>query len=372
MCTVSGMNGDEMLLDRIGRVRAQMAALDVDALLLSVGADLPYLAGYRAMPLERLTMLVLPAEGDATLLVPGLEAARVEERPSVFGLETWGETDDPIVRVDELLGGARRAAIGDQTWAQFVVALLRQRSSLELVRGSEVTGPIRMRKDAAEVEALAAAAAAADAVQEQLRDGTIPLEGRREAEVAADIARGLLDAGHDVVNFTIVASGPNAASPHHEAGDRVIRSGENVLFDIGGTREDYCSDITRCVHVGEPPAAFAELYDVLHAAQAAGVAAATAGTPAQDVDRACRRVIDDAGYGEYFIHRTGHGIGIDAHEDPYIVEGNELPLEVGHAFSVEPGIYVPDTWGARLEDIVVVTEDGPRALNQVDHGLAVV
>ncbi|MEO1062005.1 MAG: aminopeptidase P family protein [Actinomycetota bacterium] len=366
------MNGDDLLLDRIARVRAQMASRNVDALLLSVGADLPYLTGYTAMPLERLTMLVLPLEGEATLLVPGLEAARVDERPAVFTMETWGETDDPIERVDRLLGGARRAAIGDQTWAQFLVALLQQRSSLELVRGSEVTAPVRMRKDAAEVEALAAAAAAADAVQQQLRDGTIPLAGRREADVAADIARALLDAGHDVVNFTIVASGPNAASPHHHAGDRVIQTGENVLFDIGGTRRDYCSDITRCVHLGEPPAGFAELYDVLHAAQAAGVAAATVGTPAQDVDRACRQVIDDAGYGEYFIHRTGHGIGIDAHEDPYIVEGNELPLEVGHAFSVEPGIYVPDTWGARLEDIVVVTEDGPRALNQVDHGLAVI
>ncbi|MEM9714423.1 MAG: aminopeptidase P family protein, partial [Actinomycetota bacterium] len=328
------MDGDQVLLERLRRVREQMGRLGVDSLLLSVGADLPYLTGYQAMPLERLTMLVLPVEGDATLVIPELEIARVEPRPDVFAIEPWGETDDPIARVDRLLGSANRAAIGDQTWARFVVELLGRRPSLELMNGTEVTAPIRMRKDAAEVEALAAAAAAADAVQQQLRDGTIPLEGRRESDVAADIARSLLDEGHDVVNFTIVASGPNAASPHHEAGSRVIRAGENVLFDIGGTRDDYCSDITRCVHVGEPPAGFAELYDVLHAAQAAGVAAATAGTPAQDVDRACRRVITEAGYGEFFIHRTGHGIGIDAHEEPYIVEGNELALEVGHAFSV--------------------------------------
>ncbi|MEM9610056.1 MAG: M24 family metallopeptidase [Actinomycetota bacterium] len=366
------MIGDEVFLRRLERVRERLTVLDLDALLLSVGADLPYLTGYQAMPLERLTMLVVPRSGDPVLVVPELEAARVERRPAVFGVETWGETDDPIERVDALLGTSRRAAIGDQTWAQFVVALLAQRPRLELVRGSEVTAPSRTVKDAAEVEALQAAAAAADAVQQQLRDGAIPLEGRTEAAVAADISRGLVHAGHDHVNFTIVASGPNAASPHHEAGDRVIRKGENVLFDIGGTRDGYCSDITRNVHLGEPPAEFVRLYDVLHEAQAAGVAAAVAGTPAQDIDRACRERIADAGFGKEFVHRTGHGIGIDAHEEPYIVEGNEQPVAVGNAFSVEPGIYVPDTWGARIEDIVVVTEDGPLALNRVDHALAVI
>lgn len=366
------MPGDDVYLQRLQRVRERLTVLDVDALLLSVGADLPYLTGYRAMPLERLTMLVLPREGDPVLVVPELEAPRVEARPAVFGIETWTETEDPILAVDRLLGGARRAAIGDQTWARFVVALLAQRPGLQLLQGSEVTAPIRMVKDAAEIEALARAAAAADSVQQQLRDGDIPLAGRTESAVAADIARALLDAGHDHVNFTIVASGPNAASPHHEVGDRVIRTGENVLFDIGGTLDGYCSDITRNVHVGEPPAEFVRLYDVLHDAQAAGVAAAVAGTPAQDIDRACRERIADAGYGKEFLHRTGHGIGVDAHEDPYIVEGNEEQVEVGHAFSVEPGIYVADTWGARIEDIVVVTEDGPRALNRVDHSLAVI
>jgi Xaa-Pro aminopeptidase len=179
------------------------------------------------------------------------------------------------------------------------------------------------------------------------------------------------------VNFVIVASGPNAASPHHEPGGRVIRAGEGVLFDIGGTMAGpddvgYCSDITRCVHVGEPPAGFADLYSVLHDSHAAGVAAATVGTPCEDVDAAARRVIQDAGYGEYFVHRTGHGIGVEAHEHPNIVAGNDLPLVAGHAFSVEPGIYVPDSWGARLEDIVVATVDGPDAMNRIDHGLAVV
>jgi Xaa-Pro aminopeptidase len=174
------------------------------------------------------------------------------------------------------------------------------------------------------------------------------------------------------VNFAIVAAGENAASPHHDASDRVIRAGEMVLCDFGGTRDGYCSDITRCVHIGEPPAEVADAYVVLQHAQQTAVAAGTVGVPCQEVDRAARRIIDAAGYGEYFVHRTGHGIGMEAHEDPYMVEGNSLPLEAGHAFSVEPGIYVAGRWGMRLEDIVVATEDGPLPMNRVDHALVVV
>jgi Xaa-Pro dipeptidase len=230
---------------------------------------------------------------------------------------------------------------------------------------------LRMRKDAAEIAALQAAGAAADRVAAQLHAGDIPLVGRTEAEVSADISARLLAEGHDVVNFAIVAAGENAASPHHHPGSRVIRDGELVLCDFGGTMAGYCSDITRCVSLGAPPADVAEAYAVLHEAQAAGVAAGVVGAACQDVDRASRRVIDDAGWGEYFIHRTGHGIGMEAHEDPYMVEGNTLPIAAGHAFSVEPGIYVDGKWGMRLEDIVVATDDGPLSMNHADHALVV-
>jgi Xaa-Pro dipeptidase len=206
-------------------------------------------------------------------------------------------------------------------------------------------------------------------VAAQLQAGEIPLVGRTEAQVSADLSARLLAEGHDVVNFAIVAAGENAASPHHHPGDRVIREGEVVLCDFGGTMAGYCSDITRCVSLGEPTAEVAEAYAVLHEAQAAGVAAGVVGAACQDVDRASRAVIDAAGYGEYFIHRTGHGIGMEAHEDPYMVEGNALPIAAGHAFSVEPGIYVPGKWGMRLEDIVVATGDGPLSLNHADHAL---
>jgi Xaa-Pro dipeptidase len=263
------------------------------------------------------------------------------------------------------------AAVGDTMWARFLVELLGHWPSdrTRYVRGTEVMNALRMRKDAAEIAALQAAGAAADRVAAQLHAGEIPLTGRTEAEVSADISARLLAEGHDVVNFAIVAAGENAASPHHHPGPRVIRDGEIVLCDFGGTMDGYCSDITRCVHLGTPSSEVADAYAVLHAAQAAGVAAGVVGAACQDVDRASRRVITEAGFGEYFIHRTGHGIGMEAHEDPYMVEGNSLPIAAGHAFSVEPGIYVAGKWGMRLEDIVVATADGPLSMNHADHAL---
>jgi len=347
-----------------------MTDLGVDVLLLSVGHDLPYLSGYYAMPLERLTMLVVPRDGDATMVIPRLEAPRVEDQPGVFVLRPWGETEEPTAIVAELVGAARSVAIGDQMWARFLVDLLPQLPDASFRRSVDVVGPLRMVKDAAEIDALAAAGAAVDRIAAQLQAGEIPLVGRTEAEVSTDIGSRIVAGGHDKVNFAIVAAGENAASPHHHAGSRVIREGEIVLFDFGGTMAGYCSDTTRCVFTGDVAPDVAEAYDVLHAAQQAAVAAATIGTPCEDVDRAARAIIADAGYGEYFVHRTGHGIGMEEHEDPYIVEGNTRPLTAGHAFSIEPGIYIPGRWGMRLEDIVVATPDGPLAVNSSDHRLA--
>ena len=366
-----------MFADRLARARMLMAGSGVDVMLLSTGADLPYFCGYEAMPLERLTMLVVPRDGAATLVVPRLEAPRVAEQPDVFDLRPWEETEDPVAIVAGLAPNAAIAAVGDQMWSRFLVELMGAMPSTSWRRASEVTAPIRSVKDAAEIERLRTASAAVDRIAARLQGGEIELVGRTEAEVSAELGRQIIAEGHDRVNFAIVAAGPDAASPHHEPGAREIRSGEVVLCDFGGTMvgDDgvgYCSDITRCVYTGEPPAEFSELYDVLFEAQAAGVAAAEVGIPAQDVDRAARSVISVGGYGALFVHRTGHGIGTEAHEDPYIVEGNREPLAAGNAFSVEPGIYVPGRWGARLEDIVVATADGPDPLNRVDHRLAVV
>jgi Xaa-Pro aminopeptidase len=348
-----------------------MVEADIDVLLVSVGRDLPYLVGYDAMPLERLTMLVVPKDGDATLVVPRMEAPRVVEQPGVFTIQQWNETDDPIAVVAGLVGTPSTVAIGDTMWARFLVDLLPHwpSTTTRYVRSIEVMNSLRMRKDADEIAALAAAGAAVDRIAADLQAGRIELAGRTEADVSADLGRRILAEGHQRVNFAIVAAAENAASPHHHAGDRVIKEGEIVLCDFGGTMNGYCSDITRCVFIGDPPAEIAEAYDVLVQAQHAAVLAGTVGTACEEVDRVARRIISDAGYGDYFMHRTGHGIGMEEHEDPYMVEGNELPLEPGHAFSVEPGIYLPGKWGMRLEDIVVATDDGPLAVNDANHEL---
>jgi Xaa-Pro aminopeptidase len=354
-----------------------MAEQHVDACLLSVGPDLPWLVGYEAMPLERLTMLVVPRDAVATLVVPALEVPRVDHREEVFRLRPWGETEDPVAIVAELLGASRTAAIGNRTWAQFLVALQRARPATTFTTTSEIIGPLRQVKDPHEIEALRVAAGAVDRIASELQAGHIPLVGRTEAEVSAELGRRILAEGHHRVNFAIVAAGENAASPHHEPGERLIAPGEVVLCDFGGTMHaeggaGYCSDITRCVVTGEPSAEMAEVYAVLHEAQAAAVAAGRVGTTAEAVDAAARDIIADAGYGERFMHRTGHGIGVEEHEDPYIVSGNRHRLVPGNAYSVEPGIYLPGRFGFRLEDIVVITDAGPDALNRVDHRLVAV
>ncbi|WP_219944746.1 Xaa-Pro peptidase family protein [Iamia sp. SCSIO 61187] len=364
--------------ERMERVRGTMRAQGVDALLLSVGPDLPWLTGYEAMPLERLTMLVVPREGEATLVVPRLEAPRVVERPDVFGLRPWGELEDPIALVADLVGPAGTVGVGDRTWSRFLLELQGAvGGATRWQRAAPVVGPLRARKDPGEVTALREAARAADRVAAQLQGGEIRLAGRTEAEVSAEIGRRLVDEGHQRVNFAIVATGPNAASPHHEAGSDIITPGQVLLCDFGGlwpteSGAGYCSDITRCVAVGPPAAEVVEAYSVLQEAQAASVASAKVGVTCEDVDAAARSPIASAGYGDRFIHRTGHGIGVEEHEDPYIVEGNRTRLEPGHAFSVEPGIYTPGAWGLRIEDIVVATEAGPLALNRADHDLIVV
>jgi Xaa-Pro aminopeptidase len=324
------------------------------------------------MPLERLTMLVVPREGEASLVIPRLEAPRVTEQPGVFTMVPWNETDDPVAITARLVGRARTIAVGDQMWARFLVDLLPLVAHVEWRRAVDVIGPLRMIKDAAEIAALRAAGAAVDRIAAELQAGRIPLVGRTEAQISADLSARILAEGHDVVNFAIVAAGENAASPHHHPGSRLVKPGEIVLCDFGGTMNGYCSDITRCVHVGEPPSDLRRAYDVLFEAQRASVASAVVGASCESVDDAARRIITDGGFGEFFVHRTGHGIGMDAHEDPYIVSGNTAPLEPGHAFSIEPGIYLPGKWGMRLEDIVVATAGGPDPMNTVEHQLVVV
>ena len=366
--------------DRLAKAATAAEKAGLDALLVTPGADLRYLTGYDALPLERLTCLVVPTRGDAFLVVPGLERPRAVESPAGnLGIDIvgWAETEDPYGlaarRLTDALGGQPETiGISDRTW---VLHGLRFRDALAGTR-HELAGralrELRMRKTAEELAALRAAAEIIDAVHEQIQ--TWSLVGRTEAEVGRDIADAIIQGGNTAVNFVIVGSGPNGASPHHDLGPRVIEPGDAVVFDIGGTTPDgYCSDITRTyVAGGEPDPEFARLYGVLQDAQERACAAIKPGITAEDLDAVARDVIADAGYGEQFIHRTGHGIGLEEHEEPYIVSGNAEPLEAGMAFSVEPGIYLPGRFGARIEDICVCTESGGERLNHVSRDLLVV
>ena len=355
---------------RLAALRLLMESRSIDALLASVGADLPYLTGYEAMPLERLTMLVLTMDRQPVLLVPELEAPRVVERQDVFAIRAWSETEDPVGIAAGLLDGAGSVVVGDQTWATFVLALQELLPRARFGVASPLTRELRMRKDPAELDALRRAAQATDRVAARLQE--IRFSGKTESDLSRLVAAMTVEEGHQAATFSIVASGPNGASPHHEPGHRKIEDGDAVVVDFGGKLDGYCSDTTRMFHVGEPQAEYRRSFTVLQAAQAAAVEAVRPGATAQAVDRTARAIIADAGYGDYFIHRTGHGIGLEAHEHPYIVEGNDFELETGMTFSIEPGIYVPGRYGMRIEDIVAVSIDGVERLNLSDRSLTVV
>jgi Xaa-Pro aminopeptidase len=363
-------------VDRQRLEAAQRAAHagGVGALLITPGPDLVYLTGYHAIALERLTCLVIPAEGDAALVAPGLEVSAAEAA-GVGGLgiaiHGWAETDNPYALVASLLGGAGSVALADGMVAAKVLAL---RDAMPQVH-QQLAGPLlrdlRMIKSAEEIVHLRAAGRAIDYVHEQIGDFLRP--GRTEREAGEDIAEAILGSGHERVDFVIVGSGPNGASPHHELSDRRIEVGDPVVVDIGGTMPSgYCSDSTRTYAVGHAPEEFTSYYRVLQKAQEAAVSSVRPGVTAESVDAAARSVISDAGFGEQFIHRTGHGIGLETHEEPYIVEGNIEELRAGMAFSVEPGIYLAGRHGARIEDIVVVTTDGVESLNNTTHDLLVI
>ena len=369
--TVSATN-PAALARRLDRARAAAANARVDALLMAPGSDLRYLLGAGGGSFERLTCLVVPAEGTPVLVVPKLEAPGYDAVPTgELGVElaTWVDAEDPYALVASVVPKATRVAVGDMMVALHVLGLRHALPDAEQVLAGPIVRELRMRKDAEEVAALRKAGAAIDRVHARMAE--FLRVGRTESEVGADIAAAIVEEGHTTAEFVIVGSGPNGASPHHSLSDRVIEAGDVVVIDIGGpVAEGYCSDSTRTYVMGEPrDTDVLETYAVLQRAQRAAVDAVRPGVAAQDVDAAARSLIADAGFGEFFIHRTGHGIGLDVHEHPYIVAGNDLPLEPGMAFSVEPGIYQPGRWGARIEDIVVVTEDGVEALNSRPHDL---
>ncbi len=359
-------------LDRMRRAADEGAAQGFDAVVVAPSPDLAYLAGYDPMPFERPTLLILRPDHDPVVLVPELERSLAAASPAGGRAELIGWVDgvEPYAEAARLLPMSGRIAVGDRMWSAHLLGLQGVLPGASFAPASPVIGRLRAVKDDDELDALRRAGAAADATFTDVL--TMPFAGRREEEVAADLARLLVEHGHERADFTIVASGPNAASPHHQPGTRTIERGDAVVLDFGGALDGYFSDTTRTVVVGEIPAGFATVYALVQEAQAAAVDFVRPGIAIQDVDRAARRVIVEGGFGERFIHRTGHGIGLEVHEPPYAVEGDATILEPGMTFSVEPGIYLEGRFGVRIEDIVAVTPDGVDRLNRTTHDLQVV
>jgi Xaa-Pro aminopeptidase len=357
---------------RLARAAELARDAGLDAVIVTPGPDLQYLTGSRASTFERLTALVVPADGDPYVVVPRMELAAL--RASAVGeagieVRDWVDGDDPYALALRGLGVLRRLAVAEAAPALHTVPLA-STADARLELATPVLRRQRMVKDAAELDALREAGAAIDRVHARMAQWLRP--GRTERQVAADIAAAIVEEGHAVADFVIVGSGPNGADPHHEVSDRVIGEGETVVVDIGGpTALGYNSDSTRTYAIGEVGAGIRKAYDALQRAQQAAVDAVRPGASAQSVDAAARAVLADAGFADRFIHRTGHGIGLSVHEEPYIVAGNGIELQPGMAFSIEPGVYFPGEWGARIEDIVIVTDDGVERLNVRPHELAV-
>ncbi len=358
---------------RMARVVADAGAAGLDGVLVTPGPDLVWLTGYQPTAItERLTLLALTADREPTLVVPALERPDAEGAAgtAATAVVDWSDGSDPYAAASAVLRPGARYAVSDSAWALHLLGLQAALPGTGFHAVTERLPMLRAVKDADELARLAAAGAAADATYEEIVH--VRFAGRRETDVAADLADLLRQHGHEQVDFTVVGSGPNGANPHHEAGSRVVEDGDCVVLDFGGLLAGYGSDTSRTVSVGEPSAEVREVHELVRLAQQAGVDAVRPGVACQEIDRAARAVIADAGYGERFIHRTGHGIGVTTHEPPYMVEGEELPLVPGMCFSVEPGVYLPGRFGVRIEDIVTVTADGVRRLNTTTRELRVV
>ncbi|KAA1432196.1 M24 family metallopeptidase [Mycolicibacter arupensis] len=358
---------------RLAAAAAAAAKAGLAGLVITPGYDLRYLIGSRAQTFERLTALVLPVSGSPTVVVPRLELAALRESAAAdlgIAMRDWVDGEDPYRLVAEALGGPAAVAVTDSMPALHLLPLADVLGTTPVL-ATGVLRDLRMVKDPSEIDALRRAGAAIDRVHARVPEFLVP--GRTEADVAADIAEAIVAEGHSDVAFIIVGSGPNGADPHHECSDRVLQAGDIVVVDIGGPVEPgYNSDSTRTYSLGEPDSVVAQRYSALQEAQRIAVAAIRPGVTAQQVDAAARDVLAQAGLADYFVHRTGHGIGLSVHEEPYIVAGNDDELAVGMAFSVEPGIYFPGQWGARIEDIVIVTADGAESVNNRPHDLVVV
>ena len=356
---------------RLERVKQTMRARRVDLLAVPPSDDLTYLVGFSTVADERPCYLFLTPEA-GLFLVPELNAAQAEAHIRV-PFVTYTDAQGPskaLAEAQHQLGRIRRIAAGDEMRADALLLLQRTWRDADYTVGSEVLAPLRMHKSPEEIAALERAAATADRATEAAYAASRP--GRTEVEVARAVTDAFYAAGASEVKFTLVASGPNSAYPHHHTSGRRLQAGEPVLFDLGSRVDGYYSDITRMAYLGPPAPRYHEIHHVVEDAVQAALAAVKPSAPLKAVDLAARGVIDRAGYGQYFVHRTGHGIGLTGHELPSVTATNDQLMSEGMTFSVEPGIYVDGQFGVRLEEIVIVTDSGGRHLSRLPRDVRVI
>ncbi|MFI5503787.1 M24 family metallopeptidase [Corynebacterium kutscheri] len=362
----------QVYLDRIHRVQMLAQEKGLSGLIIGSGAQLIYLTGSRISTHERLLALVIPAHGTPTLVLPAVDRGDIAKSPLAqlgFHIITWEDGENPHhIAITALALSPTTTtpeiALGSELSADHVLALMALLPHASFSLATSVLAELFIAKDSPEIADLRFAGEAIDRVHAQVPE--LLRAGRTEKEVAKDLEQ-LILREHKTVDFVIVGSAENGANPHHDFSDRVLTVGDMVVVDIGGTTAlGYHSDCTRTYIVGglesANPDALA-MYEVLFQAQKEAVQAVRPGVTAHYIDNVARQAITQAGYGEYFIHRTGHGIGLSTHEEPFIMAGNDLVLSPGMAFSIEPGIYIPHQYGARIEDIVVVTDTACELLN---------
>ncbi len=362
---------------RMQRLVEQMHASAVDCVALVPGPNLAYLTGLHGHLSERPTIAFFPADGQPALLVPSFEAVKAEHVPHPIDWKffTYADEEGPdgaCAQACEFLGlSGKRLAVERLTMRVLELEMVqRDAPGLQTAPVEPMLAELRMIKDADELAQMRQAVVIAEEALMRTLAEIHP--GMTEKEIAAVLQVNLLRGGSEAMPFQpLVQTGPNSASPHGATSSRRLEQGDLLLLDFGAVVGGYASDITRTFATGKIDPELVEVYKIVEAANAAGRAAAGPGVPCQEVDRAARRVIEDAGYGRYFIHRTGHGLGLEGHEPPYLVEGNALHLEVGMTFTVEPGIYLPGRGGIRVEDDVVITEYGCQSLTTFERGLQV-
>jgi len=363
--------------DRITRAASKMQESGLDYIIVGPSADLRYLTGAKLNTSERLSLLVLGKSGEGVMVTPFFEAPILPALPTSIEIKTWGETENPAQLVADYIstGGGDSPVVGvaDHVLSVFLLRIQHLLPNARFTHAAPVLSALRLIKTPEEVDLLRKAGSLADEVFAEIKG--MQFSGRTEMQVGEHIANLLKERRTEIAHLPIVGSGPNSASPHHHTGERTIQEGDVLVLDFGGPYEGYFSDITRTVFVGHAPEPGSEEekgYNLVREAQQAAFEAARPGITAEALDAVARDILSGAGYGEYFSHRLGHGVGLDGHEPPYIVSGNSQVLEPGMAFSIEPGLYLPGRFGVRVEDLVIMGDTAAERLNNAPRDITVV